>query len=47
MSQPSKRFSPSWWTERLVPILMIAILLGLILTVVVTVLAMLGLTPSF
>jgi hypothetical protein len=47
VSHSSKRFSPSWWTERLIPVLMIAILLGLMVTLLVTALAMLGLTPSF
>jgi len=47
MSSPSKRFDPNFWSERLVPLLLILILLGLLITLVVVGLSLLGLTPGF
>lgn len=34
MSRPSKKFSPSKWVERLVPVLLILLGLGLVGTIV-------------
>jgi len=42
----SKRFSPSVWTQRLVPIVLILLALGLLATVVIVILSVLGLTPT-
>jgi hypothetical protein len=47
MNRKSKRFNPNRLTERLVPFMLILIVVGLAVTVIVTVLAVLGLTPSF
>lgn len=47
MNRPSKRFQPNRLTRRLVPLVLALIVLGLAATVIVTVLAALGLTPSF
>jgi len=44
--RPSKRFEPSAWTERLVPILLALLALALLAILVVVVLAVLGLTPG-
>jgi hypothetical protein len=44
--RPTKRFTPSTWMERLVPMLLVIILLALLATVIVVVLAVLGLTPG-
>ncbi len=46
MSKKSKRFEPTKWSERLVPILLVIILLGLIVTILIVALAMFGLTPG-
>jgi hypothetical protein len=46
MSKKSKRFEPTKWSERLVPFLLLIILLGLVATILVVALAMLGLTPG-
>ena len=45
-SRKSKRFSPTVWTEKLVPALLILLVLILAATLIVTVMALLGLTPS-
>lgn len=42
----SKRFSPTTWTQRLVPILLVLLALGLLLTLGVVILSLLGLTPA-
>jgi hypothetical protein len=42
----SKRFSPSAWTQRLVPILLVLLALGLLITLVIVILSVLGLTPA-
>jgi hypothetical protein len=44
--RPSKRFEPSAWTERLVPILLALLALALLATLVVVGLAVLGVTPG-
>ncbi len=44
--RPSKRFNPSAWTERLVPILLALLALALVATLVVVFLAVLGVTPG-
>ena len=46
MSKKSKRFEPTKWSERLVPILLVIILLGLLATISIVALAILGLTPG-
>ena len=45
MSPPSKKFSPSKWSKRFVPILLIVLLFALVATLVIVALAILGLTP--
>ena len=47
MKPGSKRFDPSGWSSRLVPVLLALLLLGLIATLVVILLSVLGLTPGF
>lgn len=47
MSKKSKRFSLNQWSERLIPCLLAIIFLGLVATVLVVVLSMIGLTPGF
>jgi hypothetical protein len=42
----SKRFSPSAWTRRLVPIILVLLALGLLITLVIVILSVLGLTPA-
>jgi len=44
--RPSKRFTPTTWMVRLVPLLLGLLLLALIATVVVVVLSILGWTPA-
>jgi hypothetical protein len=46
MKNKSKRFSPNQWSERLIPCLLVIILVGLVATVVVVALSMIGLTPG-
>ena len=51
MSEPgraanSKRFIPSKWTQRLVPVLLILLLLALLITLGIVLLAVLGLMPA-
>lgn len=40
--RPSKRFAPSTWTERLVPVLLVLLTLGLLATIAVVVLSLMG-----
>ena len=47
MKRQSKRFNPSKWSERLIPILLGLLALALLATLVIVILAVLGLTPSF
>jgi hypothetical protein len=46
IEKKSKRFSPSAWTQWLVPILLVSLALGLLVTLVIVVLSVLGLTPA-
>jgi hypothetical protein len=46
MNKPSKQFTPSVWTEKLVPVLLILLVLALLATLVITGLALLGATPG-
>ncbi len=43
----SKRFTPSTWTQRLVPVVLLLLLLGLLATMAIVILSVLGLTPAF
>jgi hypothetical protein len=45
MNRPSKRFNPSRWMERLVPILLVILVIGLLATIVIIILAVLGIIP--
>lgn len=42
----SKRFTPSFWTEKLVPAVLVLLALVLLATLVVTGMALVGLTPG-
>lgn len=42
----SKRFTPTGWVERLVPLLLIVLLLALVATILVVLLSVFGLTPA-
>jgi hypothetical protein len=44
--KPSQRFAPSNITTRLVPAFLAVILLGLLAVIVITALAILGITPG-
>jgi hypothetical protein len=46
MNRQSKRFSPSRWSQYLVPALLVILGLALLATILVVVLAVLGLTPG-
>jgi len=46
MNKKSKRFEPTKWSERLIPILLVLILLGLVVTILIVIMALLGLTPG-
>ena len=45
MKRPSKRFSPTRWSERLVPILLALLALALLFTLTVILLSILGVFP--
>jgi uncharacterized membrane protein len=45
MNRPSKRFNPSRWMERLVPILLVILAIGLLATILIIILAVLGIIP--
>lgn len=45
MNRPSKKFNPSRWMERLVPILLVILAIGLLATIVIVILAVLGIIP--
>lgn len=47
MSRASKRFTPSRWAGYLVPVLLALLLLGLVVTIIIVALSLLGMTPSF
>lgn len=42
----SKRFTPSGWAERLIPVLLIGLLLALVVTILVVLLSVFGFTPT-
>ena len=46
MKQTSRRFERSQWTECLVPALLLILLLGLVATMLLVALALLGLIPG-
>ena len=46
MNKKSKRFEPTKWSERLIPILLAIILIGLVATILIVAMAMMGLTPG-
>jgi uncharacterized membrane protein len=45
MNRPSKKFNPSRWMEHLVPILLVILAIGLLATIVIIILAVLGIIP--
>jgi uncharacterized membrane protein len=45
MNRPSKKFNPSRWMERFVPILLAFLAIGLLATIVIVILAVLGVIP--
>lgn len=47
MKERSKRFTPTKWTERLVPLLLGALILGLLVLIAGVILSGLGWMPSF
>lgn len=47
MNRKTKRFQPNRLSEILAPLLLILLALGLVATVLITVLSVLGLTPGF
>ncbi len=47
MSRPSKRFTPSKWSEWLVPALLAILLVGLLVTLAIVVFSVLHLTPAY
>ena len=46
MNKPSKRFKPSAWTEKAIPVLLALLVLALLTTLVVIGLSLFGLTPA-
>jgi hypothetical protein len=46
MKNQSKRFKPSVWTERLVPVLLMALLLALLTVMVITGISLSGIWPG-
>lgn len=46
MKKPSQRFQASIWTKWLVPVLLALILLGLVASLVIIILSVLGITPA-
>jgi len=46
MKDQSKRFKPSVWTERFVPVLLTALLLALLTVMVITGMSLLGAWPG-
>jgi uncharacterized membrane protein len=47
MNRKSKRFDPTRWTSRLVPVVLAVLFLGLLVTLAIIILAAFGLTPSY
>ena len=46
MRQPgSKKFNPGRWMERLVPIILVLLMIGLLVTILVVIFSLLGTTP--
>ena len=45
MNRPSKKFNPGRWMERLVPVLLALLAIGLLATIVIIILAVLGIIP--
>ena len=45
-NRTSKRFVPSRWLERIVPVLLGLLLLALVLTVIFVILSVIGVLPS-
>ena len=45
-SNQSKRFDPTFWTEKLVPVLLGLLVLILLAVLVILILSLLGLTPA-
>jgi hypothetical protein len=45
MKRSSKRFTPNWWSERLVPILLSLLTLALLFTLAIVLLSVLGVFP--
>jgi hypothetical protein len=43
----SKRFNPTTWTEKLVPVVLGLLVLGLLVTLAVIVFSILGITPGW
>lgn len=46
MSKPNRRFSPTRWTEYLVPVLLVLLGIFLLATLAVIMLSIAGLTPG-
>ncbi len=46
MNKPSKRFKPSAWTEKVIPVLLAVLVLALLATLVVIGLSLFGVTPA-
>jgi hypothetical protein len=47
MSRPSKRFTPSKWSEWMVPALLGVLFLGLVVVMAIILLSMLHLIPAY
>ncbi len=47
MNRQSKRFNPTKWSERLIPFLLALLAIGLLVTVAIVILSLIGLTPGF
>ena len=45
-NRSSKRFAPSRWAERIVPVILGLLLLALVLTVIFVILSVLGMLPA-
>ncbi|HLE51618.1 MAG TPA: hypothetical protein VI755_06125 [Anaerolineales bacterium] len=46
MSRPSKRFTPSKWSEYLVPVVLIFLVLALVAAMILILASLFGLTPG-
>jgi hypothetical protein len=46
MKRSSKRFTPTWWSERMVPVILALLALALLLTLGIILLSVLGVFPS-